>query len=290
MSYWAINKAAQGEILEKLLSGDMVWRIKKERRRGRLLDPKMINAIQKKSKAIVYFSYQPGKGAFYGFGTFFRKIEEEDSYLLEFRKRNGQRGFDRFIVPVEFDSIADDITWRRVQGSIHRISEDDYNTIVLRATKEYARQEAKLEKQSADDPPLKEPQHLSQFLRKIRSSSFRTTVRKDYGYSCAVCKKRRYTRHDNPEVESAHIYPLERDGSNSYRNGIALCKLHHWAFEHGLFSLADDYTIIVEKRIKGNHDYEEINCFENKKIQLPKQYPPHPKFLREHRRMHGFKL
>ena len=289
MSHWVINKAAQGEILEKLLSGDMVWRIKKEKRRGRLLDPKRINSIQKKNKAIVYFSYRPGKGAFYGHGTFFKKIEEENSYLLEFRKRNGQRGFNRFRVPIEFDSVADDILWRRVQGSIHSVSEDDYNTILLRATKEYDRQEAELEKQSGDDPPLKEPKHLSQFAGRVRSSSFRTTVRKDYGYSCAVCGKQRYTKYRNPEVESAHIYPLEKDGSNSYRNGIALCKLHHWGFEHGLFSLADDYTIIVEKRIKGDTDYEEINSFENMKIQLPKRYPPHLKFLIEHRRMHGFK-
>jgi len=126
--------------------------------------------------------------------------------------------------------------------------------------------------------------------RKARNNVFRERIREIYDSSCAICGKKRLSRSNHPEVDSAHIYPKEKNGSDDLRNGIALCKLHHWAFDKGLFSIRDDYSIIVENRIKGDYNYKEICCFENRKIKSPKEkeFSPHPVFLKGHRKIHGF--
>ena len=91
-------------------------------------------------------------------------------------------------------------------------------------------------------------------------------------------------------MESSHIFPKEKDGSDDLRNGISLCKLHHWAFDEGLMSVTDDFNVIIGDWIKGDENYEAIYKFEGKKISLPKEvkFNPHPIYLREHRKNHGF--
>ena len=84
---------------------------------------------------------------------------------------------------------------------------------------------------------------------------------------------------------------MKLNGSNDFRNGIALCKIHHWAFENGLFAIKDDYTIIIEGRISNDKVYKEINQFAGKTIRLPEKNKPkpHPIFLKEHRKLHNLK-
>jgi len=70
-----------------------------------------------------------------------------------------------------------------------------------------------------------------------------------------------------------------------------LCKSHHWAFDQGLFSLSDDYQILVNQKIVNEESYfEEIGKYNKKIINLPENYSlrPHSIFLTEHRRIHGF--
>lgn len=183
--------------------------------------------------------------------------------------------------------IRDQNNWQlSFRGSIIPIkSEQDYFGIVNH------REQKEIERLSdLRDPPLTCKSPSSKVNRKIRESAFRERVRKEYDLACVVCGKKRFTKSKKPEVDAAHIYPKKFDGNDAIENGIALCKLHHWTFENGLFSIKDDYSIVVEKRIRTSAEYEEIACFENSKIRLPKnvEYAPHPKFLREHRKIHGF--
>jgi len=43
-----------------------------------------------------------------------------------------------------------------------------------------------------------------------------------------------------PEVQTAHIRPVESRGSDSVRKGLALSGTLHWMFDRGLISVADD--------------------------------------------------
>jgi len=126
--------------------------------------------------------------------------------------------------------------------------------------------------------------------RKTRSSAFSTNVKILYNNQCSVCRRERYTVAHYPEVEAAHIYPKEKNGSDDLRNGLALCKLHHWAFDIGLLYLDDNYVIKTMQHIINNADYKEIFDFAGQKILLPedKRYYPHPIYIKAHRELHGF--
>ena len=47
------------------------------------------------------------------------------------------------------------------------------------------------------------------------------------------------------EVDAAHIVPRSMFGSDDARNGLALCKRHHWAFDKGMLGIDDDRKIVV---------------------------------------------
>jgi putative restriction endonuclease len=125
---------------------------------------------------------------------------------------------------------------------------------------------------------------------KIRSAAFKTEVKKVYEDTCVVCEKRRYTKAKFPEVQAAHIFPVEREGSDDLRNGISLCRLHHWAFDGGLFVITDNFKIKVREEIKNDSNYEEIYSFDKKTIKLPQNPKLYPAeiYLKAHREIHGF--
>ena len=80
----------------------------------------------------------------------------------------------------------------------------------------------------------------------VRDSAFRKIVTAQYEHCCAVCRFRLKTPRGGYEVEAAHIIPKRKNGVDDPRNGIALCKRHHWAFDEGVISVCpDDLTVIV---------------------------------------------
>jgi len=85
-----------------------------------------------------------------------------------------------------------------------------------------------------------------------------------------------------PEVEAAHIIPVEENGSDSIQNGIALSGTVHWMFDRGLLSMADDFTILKSRQI--NHDISHL-LVEDLKAIIPKDpnLRPHPFYLNWHR-------
>jgi len=123
-----------------------------------------------------------------------------------------------------------------------------------------------------------------------RSAAFRIAIKKLYNYRCAICGVRLFTPSGQPEVESAHIYPKELDGNDDLRNGICLCRLHHWALDAGWLSLADNYKVIVRNDLPPTEDYEFIRVARGREISLPAkiEFAPHPLFMRAHRTLKGF--
>jgi putative restriction endonuclease len=78
----------------------------------------------------------------------------------------------------------------------------------------------------------------------LRGRGFRQAVIEAYDCKCAVCG----LKIQSPdsllwEVEAAHIVPNRALGRDDVWNGIAMCQLHHWAFDVGWFALLDNYWI-----------------------------------------------
>ena len=122
----------------------------------------------------------------------------------------------------------------------------------------------------------------------LRSRGFRQAVVEAYSFKCALCGLK-ITSPDSLswEVEAAHIIPNYAKGRDDIWNGIAFCRLHHWAFDVGWFTILEDYQVQVSEQINrlpsdygriGN--YEFIRCLAKKqtKLSLPNRegaYPDH---------------
>ncbi|WP_296740412.1 HNH endonuclease [Mesorhizobium sp.] len=86
--------------------------------------------------------------------------------------------------------------------------------------------------------------HETRVKRIARAKAFSGRVLPLYDYRCAVCGKG-HADEDAWEVEAAHIVPRGLKGMDDARNGLALCRSHHWAFDRGLFGIGPDRKVIL---------------------------------------------
>ena len=95
---------------------------------------------------------------------------------------------------------------------------------------------------------------------------------------CAICNSL-----NQNIVDGAHIEPFAISFNNEITNGISLCKNHHWAFDHGWFSIYDDYTILVSNDLREESlNAKPIKEFQGNHILVPvqEQYRPRLEALR----------
>lgn len=147
-----------------------------------------------------------------------------------------------------------------------------------------------LENALNEEPQLTDDEEeYTETRRRARDTAFSELVRQAYGETCAICGSSRETPNGYPEVEAAHIYPKQEGGADDVRNGIALCKLHHWAFDTGWLAISDEYEILV-KDASERDGYYQFKQREGDTLHLPDndEAKPHPMFLEHHREIHGF--
>ena len=77
-----------------------------------------------------------------------------------------------------------------------------------------------------------------------RDEAFREVLLDEYDYACAACG-RKFLFEDLFEAQAAHIIPKRVNGTDDPRNGLALCRSHHWAFDVGLWTLTPKYDVLV---------------------------------------------
>lgn len=83
----------------------------------------------------------------------------------------------------------------------------------------------------------------------VRHALFPKVVRSLYNHSCSVCKLNVGTDTGSDLVDAAHIMPFGLFHNDDPRNGIALCKNHHWGFDAGWFTATADYKILVSPHL-----------------------------------------
>ena len=120
----------------------------------------------------------------------------------------------------------------------------------------------------------------------VRSAGFRKAIMKIYEYKCAVCALDIRTASGASITDAAHIIPFSVSCNDDIRNGLSLCKSHHWAFDAKLFSLNETYHVIVPP-ISHEHEPTEkmLSELRDKRIWTPtgEQYRPHQEALAWHR-------
>ena len=108
-----------------------------------------------------------------------------------------------------------------------------------------------------------------------------------YDYTCAVCRLRIVTMDGESATDAAHIIPFRTSHNDDVRNGISLCKLHHWAFDKGLISLSQTYQVLVSPFMSDQRPTEwRLTELRDKSILLPEhnQLYPAQDALEWHRR------
>ncbi|WP_347139175.1 HNH endonuclease [Paracoccus sp. SSK6] len=176
------------------------------------------------------------------------------------------------------------------QSAVRRITEADFARIVNLGLPQ---QLEEIEARRYDPQPFDMAEGAQAFERPVverllrrsyRDVAFRRKVRDAYDYRCAISGLRLRNGGGRPEVQAAHIRPVEHQGSDSVRNGLALSGTLHWMFDRGLISVADDNSILVSRN-KVPADVVDRLLLPGGKL-IPPRDPrdePHPENLRWHR-------
>ena len=113
--------------------------------------------------------------------------------------------------------------------------------------------------------------------KKIREPGFRRAIMRIYDYTCVVCKLQILTLNGESVTEAAHIIPFTNSNNDDVRNGISLCKLHHWAFDRFLFSVDESFSVTVSDLMTENGPAEwKLASLNGKGILLPEQQELYP--------------
>ena len=121
--------------------------------------------------------------------------------------------------------------------------------------------------------------------RIVRDASFRyRVVEQAYNGTCAITGMRMTNGFGRAEADAAHIMPVTANGPDTVRNGLALSKSMHWAFDRGLVSLADDGTIMTVERGFDAAVRKMLRADGLAMLPAHDDEKPHPAFLAWHRR------
>jgi len=119
--------------------------------------------------------------------------------------------------------------------------------------------------------------------RRLHQKGFRERVLQAYQRCCAVC----HLKHAEL-LEAAHILPDGHPhGEPTVRNGLALCKLHHAAFDSYILGITPDLTIDIRRDVLDEIDgpmlIHGLQGFQGRGIRTPHnaQLKPHRDFLAE---------
>ncbi|EKY3999644.1 HNH endonuclease, partial [Enterobacter roggenkampii] len=114
-------------------------------------------------------------------------------------------------------------------------------------------------------------------IRKQRDPLFRQQVLRAYNYQCAVCGFN--MRHDNTSValEAAHIKWKQFGGPCEIANGLALCSIHHKAFDKGSLGVDENMRVQISSAVNGNSVVSRFFWdFAGTQIHLPLQKENYP--------------
>jgi|CXWL01.1.fsa_nt_gi putative restriction endonuclease len=115
------------------------------------------------------------------------------------------------------------------------------------------------------DAPIVE----SRSIRIARSRAFKIHLADLYERRCAMCGFACTDEHGQNETEAAHIVPRSQRGADDARNGVLLCRSHHWAFDAGLIGIDQSRTIRVRPSLLGDVKNRVLNEVSNQPIRRP---------------------
>lgn len=109
-----------------------------------------------------------------------------------------------------------------------------------------------------------------------RTMAFRSVIVAAYEHSCAVCEARIRTPSGRSVVHAAHIVPFHVCHNNDPRNGLALCPLHHWAFDEGMLTIGSSFEVRIHASADEFPADEGFRALHGRSLRLPQDRKMHP--------------
>jgi putative restriction endonuclease len=112
--------------------------------------------------------------------------------------------------------------------------------------------------------------------QRLHQPEFRTRVLVAYETTCAVCELKYGSL-----IDAAHIVPdSEKHGVATVNNGIALCKIHHAAYDQNILGVTPDFEVHIAQKVLLDvdgpmlkHGLQEMH---GRPLHLPKRRADHP--------------
>lgn len=129
--------------------------------------------------------------------------------------------------------------------------------------------------------PLERRYAITAAKRRLHQEPFKFRVLRAYREHCAVCRLRH-----RELLEAAHIIPDSEGGPAHEPNGLALCKLHHAAFDADILGIRPDLIVEIRedilREVDGpmlNHGLQEFDGKHLLEVPRSKGLRPSPEFL-----------
>lgn len=91
--------------------------------------------------------------------------------------------------------------------------------------------------------------NLTTAKQRLHQPLFRARVLHAYAQRCAICRLP-----FSSLLDAAHIKADSEDGVASVSNGLALCRIHHGAFDTNILGIDADYRVSIQERVLDTFD------------------------------------
>lgn len=123
---------------------------------------------------------------------------------------------------------------------------------------------------------------------RLHQQRFKLDVMRAYRHRCAIC-----TLRERELIQAAHIVPdVEPEGIASVVNGLALCAIHHLAFDRNLLGIDPDGVVHIATRLLREIDGPMLRTglqgFHGKEIAQPRREEQRPDVTRLQTRFERF--
>lgn len=135
----------------------------------------------------------------------------------------------------------------------------------------------------SEDPDFYGDTRVAMVEQRMKQGFFRRAVLSGYRYKCCISGVS-----DKRFLIASHIVSWSDDASIRLHpgNGLCLSAIHDKAFDNCLFSLTDEYRVVLSEQLKATHDKFLQDVFlhlEGSAIALPDKFAPDRTFVSRHR-------
>ncbi len=202
-------------------------------------------------------------------------VETPDGFLYDYRAgaidqpdNRALRSAYELLVPIVY-FVATRPGWYRANVPFYVIQDDGASRRVLVAPGAMV---GPLDEQEPilPDDPIERRYAVRQTRVRIHQARFRGQVVPAYQDQCAICRLREIRL-----LDAAHIVgDAESSGEPVISNGLALCSIHHRAFDHNLVGVSPDYEVRISRRLLDDEDgpmLDVLKTFDRQPIHLPRR-------------------